>query len=322
MRGHVFRRPLWLAACICVNGRDECWVGFNRGRSAISELRVLFRGNAGRSVERGGPSAVPALPCLRTLDWDAPDFNFYNFDTRINAQAERAGGQPFSLTLQGPDRRLPAAAREVLTRCQRFRGQRNPASSHPVFDRVLERHRALHDLGKPLVRADFDHALDTWQWVLRLAPGAGLAVQIAALFHDIERLASEADFRVEHRAADYQTFKDDHARQGAEMTEDLLAAAGVGAEMRGRVGRLVAGHERPPAPGDPDAADLALLNDADALSFFSLNSPGYLDYFGPEATRRKVAYTLARLRPEARERLQGIRLRAEVAAAVAEGLAT
>lgn len=261
---------------------------------------------------------VPALAPLRIAEWDSPDFHFYNFDQQMNVLAERAEGRPFSLTLAGNDRRLPAAAHEVLTRCQRFLGRRNQASRYPVFDRVLERHRALHDLSKPLVRADFDHALDTWQWVLRLAPRAGLAVQVAALFHDIERLVTEADIRVEHRAADYQLFKDDHARRGAEMTEDLLAVAGLGAEMRWRVARLVAEHERPPAPDDPNASDLALLNDADALSFFSLNSPGYLDYYGPEPTRRKVAYTLARLRPEARERLRRMRLRSEVTAAVAE----
>lgn len=259
---------------------------------------------------------MPSL-LLRITDWDSPEFHFYNFDAQMNALAERAEGRPFALTIEGADRRLPAAAHEVLTRCQRFLGRKNQASTVPVFDRVLERHRALHDLSKPLVRADFDHALDTWQWMLRLAPGAGLALQIAALFHDIERLVTEADVRVEHRAADYQTFKDDHARRGAEMTEDLLAAAGVGAEMRWRVGRLVARHEQPPAPDDPDASDLGLLNDADALSFFSLNSPGYLDYYGPDQTRRKVAYTLARLRPEARERLRRLRLRPEIAAAVA-----
>ena len=60
--------------------------------------------------------------------------------------------------------------------------------------------------------------------------------------------------------------------------------------------------------------------DADALSFFSLNSAGYLDYFGPEATHRKVAYTLRRLRPEARRYLDGLRLRPVVAAALAEEL--
>ena len=119
----------------------------------------------------------------------------------------------------------------------------------------------------------------------------------------------EADRRIEHRADDYQAFKDDHAARGAELAGALLEEVGVDAETRRRTARLIAGHEHAAAPGDPDAGAIALLNDADALSFFSLNSMGYLDYFGPEATRRKVAYTLRRLRPEARRHLDGMRLR-------------
>ena len=65
-----------------------------------------------------------------------------------------------------------------------------------------------------------------------------------------------------------------------------------------------------------DSPALSLLNDADALSFFSLNSVGYLDYFGPEQTRKKVAYSLSRLRPDARRYLAGLRLPSAVAAAI------
>src|SRR5205814_582070 len=83
------------------------------------------------------------------------------------------------------------------------------------FDKVLARHCELHDMNKPLVAADFDHARDTWRWVLRLAPHASLAVQVAALFHDVERLASESEARIEHRAADYEAFKKAHAAAGA-----------------------------------------------------------------------------------------------------------
>jgi hypothetical protein len=188
--------------------------------------------------------------------------------------------------------------------------RRNAASAGPGFDAVLARHRALHDLMLPLVCADYAHALDVWQWTLRLDPEAGLAVQLAALFHDIERLASEAERRSEHLAADYQEFKDAHARVGAAWTDEILAELGIDAGVRRAAVRLVGRHERPPAPDESgaEAADLALLNDADALSFFSLNSPGYLHYFGPEQTRRKAAWTLARMRPAAVERLAGIEL--------------
>jgi len=262
---------------------------------------------------------LPSLP-VPVEEWESQNFNFYEMDWRLDSLAERDFG-PFAVDVLGDPDELARAAGEILTRCQRWMDRRNEASSRsPLFDRVLAEHRDAHDLAKPLVRADYDHALDTWQWVLRLAPDAGLAVQLAALFHDVERLASEADVRVEHQATDYQAFKDDHAARGAELAGALLAWVGIDTGTRERAARLIAAHEHLPRPGDSDAAALSLLNDADALSFLSLNSAGYLDYFGPEATRRKVAYTLRRLRPEGRQYLDGLRLRPAVAAAVAAEL--
>jgi hypothetical protein len=335
----------WLAACKC--GTSS---GFIESREVLifSELRAVFRGRAAsgdvNSVEIDpsraglaaefpavelrwslGGSGTPSLPPLSIPEWESQFFNFYELDGLLDELAERTAG-PFALLLVGrEDRkedRLVGFACEVLTRCQRLTDRRNQASRSALFDQVLARHRAMHDLSKPLVRADFNHALDTWQWVLRLQPEAGLAVQLAALFHDVERLISEADRRIEQHAADYQAFKEEHALRGAWMADEVLARAGVDEETRRRAGRLIAEHERQPEEKDSDAADIALLNDADALSFFSLNSVGYLDYYGKEQTWRKVAYTLRRLRPEARRHLAGIRLRPEVAAAVACELGT
>ena len=267
-----------------------------------SSLQVIFRSPA-QALASGAPALD--LPCLTLTaeQWKSSSFNFLELDGAVDALAESQDG-PFALVLPGFDEET---AREVLTRCQRWADRRNVASRGPLFDRVLAAHREAHDLAKPLVRADYDHALDTWQWLLRLAPEAGLAVQLAALFHDVERLISEADARVEHWAADYQVFKDAHAARGAELAEALLDEAGIDAATRRRTGRLIALHEQPPTD-DRDAEAISLLNDADALSFFSLNSVGYLDYFGPEQTRKKVAYTLRRLRPEARSYLAGMRL--------------
>jgi hypothetical protein len=83
-----------------------------------------------------------------------------------------------------------------------------------------------------------------------------------------------------------------------------------------RVSYLIERHERPHRD-----ADIALLNDADGLSFFSLNSAGFLNYFGLPHTRRKVAYTWGRLRPEARARLRQIRVRPEIVARMTAELA-
>jgi putative nucleotidyltransferase with HDIG domain len=171
---------------------------------------------------------------------------------------------------------------------------RNAYSATPEFKRILAFHLELYADAGPLVRADYEHALDTWQWTLRLAPDASLAVQLAGLFHDIERLES-AEARVDDEVTDYGAFKQSHAERGAEMTRAFLREARVGERSRVRCASLVAMHEN--APRDADAL---LLSDADALSFLSLGSAGYLAYFGHEQTRRKVRYTLGRLRSVAR----------------------
>ena len=50
------------------------------------------------------------------------------------------------------------------------------------------------------------------------------------------------------------------------------------------------------------------LADADSLSFFSLNSAGFLACYGAEHTAEKVRGVLARMSHEARERLDRVRL--------------
>lgn len=243
--------------------------------------------------------------------WTAPAADPRAIDERV----ERAAAQgAFGLRIVGVgvgNGLCERACLEMLTRYQRFVERRNVATATPLWDRVRARHRALHDLDRPLVRADFEHAVDTWQWLLRLAPDASFALQAAALFHDVERLESEANVRVEHHAPDYDAFKDAHARRGAAIVRDVLTAAGVGAATVDRAVFLVARHERP-----GDDADLARLNEADALSFFSLNSAGFVDYYGVDHARMKIARSLARLGPRERGRVSSIRFRPDVHALV------
>ncbi|HJW92770.1 MAG TPA: DUF4202 family protein [Thermoanaerobaculia bacterium] len=282
----------------------------------LEEVEVLFRQGSFDESYRGVMSAqvareFPSIfvtfdtecadrrPRLSSSEWNRPDFDTWRFDTELD---ELARG-PFTLCIADDAGGRPGFPLEVLNRCQRVIGRRNQHSQGQLFDRVLRRHHALHDLDKPLVRADYNHALDVWQWLLRLESSASLALQLAALFHDIERLQSESDQRVEHLAGDYQQFKDQHAQRGAEMT--IRALDGV--PCAPRVAEIVAKHER-----QSDDDEIALLNDADALSFFSLNSCGYADYFGEEQTRKKVAYTWNRMRPAARAKLASVHLRGDI----------
>jgi hypothetical protein len=254
------------------------------------------------AVERGGVVLVPAGR------WRAAALDPLELDEAV---AHRGSDDLCLQIVDEPGGDLLLTAVQVVTRCQRLLGGRNQHSATPLFDAILARHEALHDRSKPLVAADHDHTLDTWRWVLRLESEASAEVQAAALFHDVERLATESEVRHEQHAANYAAFKDAHARVGGTMAAAALAEAGAPEAFAKRVAELVATHERP-----GDDPEKTLLNEADALSFFSLNAPGFARYYGPAHTAKKVAYTLARLGPRGRAALAGIRHRADIAALI------
>jgi hypothetical protein len=218
---------------------------------------------------------------LDVEEWRAPGFDPFTWDLRVFSAA---GAERLALHLVGArGRELATAALEILTRYQGLVGRRNGESSGSLFQHLLERHRALYDLGKPRACAYYHHALDTWQWVLRLEPEASLAVQVAALFHDVAE----------------PSFEETSPACNAERTCALLSELGVDAATRERARELINRHE----PQGEDTAP-ALLEDADALSFFSLHSPGFLRCFPPTHARRRVPSSLARprLKPPLLER--------------------
>jgi hypothetical protein len=281
-------------------------------RSRLTSVNlVAARGDAVDTtrIERDHPhvalrlgEAVDSWDAVIDMDDWCKGASFAEFDHVVVRDA-RDGG----LALCGRSVDLHRSACEVLTRYQRLLQRRNAASTSTQFDAVLQAHAALHDLGRPLVAADYDHAIDTWQWALRLQPNVTLAGQLAALFHDIERLDSEPDRRVERFSADDRVLKHAHAVKGAEVAARILSAVGVDDTTTARAAQIIAARAR------GKNADVTLLDDADALSFFSLNSASYADYFGADQTRRKVATMLRRLSPAARAQLSLVRLRWDVA---------
>jgi hypothetical protein len=279
---------------------------FVREGCSADDLSYLRREFPGLDTE--GATSTSADVAIDGSAWAHPAWDAFAFDAVI---VPAVGNGNAGIDLRGPCG--GRAAISVATRYQRFVPRR--IEDAVTLERVFARHRALHDLRKPLVAADHDHALDTWAWMLRLDPTASLSAQLAALFHDIERLTSEADARIEQHAADYPIFKAAHARAGAAMTSAVLEELGIDEETRARVAELVADHERP-----NEDRELALLNDADALSFFSLNSAGFLRYYGLDHTRRKVRRSLTRLSSAARMHLARIRLPAEVERFLSEAM--
>jgi hypothetical protein len=244
--------------------------------------------------------------------WRASNANLCHWDRAMSLLSD----QPRWLVVQAEDdgATLSQTARQILTRYQRLVPRTNPASSGTVFQRVLSGHRALHDLSVSTVRADYDHALDVWQWILRSSPAASLALQLAGLFHDVARLLPDAAHRFEQRDSDAGSFEGAHA--GAELAVRVLGACGIDTQTSSEVASLMLQHAL--SLGAPRSAEAVLLADADALSFFSLDSPEFADRYGREHTWRKVRYTLGRMSSHAVRRLTDVRLREDVRFHLAE----
>jgi hypothetical protein len=274
-------------------------------RATIRPLRSAFEFEDSESGRSDGILDVDAYERGDSVD-------IYALDARVREALGRDSGS--LALLVSPPRASRCGA--VLSRYQRYLGLRNEHSRTPWFDEVLHLHDSIHDRREPLVLADYEHALDTWQWLLRLDPKAGLACQIAALFHDVERLVSESRSRIEQHARDYVEFKDAHAVRGGLMMRQLLEGSGIADSVLHHACELIVRHETPVSCGEAE-----LLADADALSFFSLNSPGFLDYFGTAHTRRKIDYTLGRMRERARRQIDRVWLRADVRQLLAERIA-
>lgn len=99
-----------------------------------------------------------------------------------------------ALSIRGTGEQLGIVACQVLGRYQRFLDRRNSFSSSRAFDAILRGHRGVHGADV----AGCERALDRWQWLLRIAPNASVAAQIAALFRNagshIERITHAAGY--------------------------------------------------------------------------------------------------------------------------------
>lgn len=154
-------------------------------------------------------------------------------------------------------------------------------------------------LARSSMLEDARHAEDTLAWLLRLKPDPGPALALAALGHDIDRVAERAPLRREAFET-LAAFENAHAHRGACALRKLLDACGVASGVTARACWLVEHHE---CGGDP-AADL--LRDADRLSWFRMGLPAVYRDEGRTEAKQRCARAYACLSLAARRHFPGI----------------
>jgi hypothetical protein len=231
---------------------------------AAGFLRRKLRSRAIRSSglivpRRGMRASDPSSSELEINlhDWQHWRANLRNFD-RLLENLQR--GSDFRLVLWSRDwLEGVQAAYEVLNRYQRFLPLPAIPTALPSLTGVLRAHEQLHALQDSVERRLAACALDAWRWLLRLRPTAATGLQLAALFRYLPLEATRS------------------ALQSLDLTQRDLD------QMELLLGRR----------GSADQAELALLQDAHALSFFCIDSWHHLEQHGPLATQLHVADLLS-----------------------------
>lgn len=147
-------------------------------------------------------------------------------------------------------------------------------------------------------KTEYDHSQSVWQWVLKLKPEADIALQIAALGHDIDR--SLEDYRkMKAKFATYDEYKKEHALLSAKITCDILKKYDFDETTIDKVKHLIENHE---VGGE---GDVEILMEADSITFFS-NLPHYRQTHTREETINKIKFMYDRLNDKAKSMVSQI----------------
>lgn len=153
-------------------------------------------------------------------------------------------------------------------------------------------------LSKSDLDLEAEHGENTLKWALAIKPDASIALQIAALGHDIER--SRPDRFKSEDFTDHSEYKRLHSEKGAEMLGELLHNLDIDDEIINEVEDLVRLHE----VGGTEEADV--LRDADSISFFDNNLEFYIGYKGLEGAKKQVEYKFSRCSKRAQDYIRNL----------------
>lgn len=156
----------------------------------------------------------------------------------------------------------------------------------------------LDILDKSDLALERQHAENTLLWVKKIRPDASMALQIAAIGHDIERGVPPR-----YRDEDFENhddYKTAHSERGAQILEEIMRRYKIDEKVIREATDLVRMHET----GGSEDADV--LMDADSISFFDNNLDFYIGYKGLEGAIKQIEYKFNRCSPRAQKYIEEI----------------
>lgn len=156
------------------------------------------------------------------------------------------------------------------------------------------------------------HALDVLGWVKRLNPQVSFVLQLAAIFHDIDRVITPKEgggYKGDRKSKAYLQHKKEHAKRSANYIIPRLKNFGVGDEALRRIEFLILHHDDTGQEieelKDPE---LNYLVAADTFAFFTSIWPKLLAAEGIVRLKDKVRFMIDKIPDPVRAQLYELQL--------------
>lgn len=190
---------------------------------------------------------------------------------------------------------MPLTNQQILTRCQ------------ALLKEVGEQNRYREMEIMQGVEGEKKHAQTVLDWCCLLTKTPSLALKIAALFHDIDRLVTPGvgdGYKGDRKRQAYQLYKKSHAQRSANFISPKLLAWQLDSSIVERVRFLIIHHDDPGSEVETlNDAELDTLVAADSLAFFTSIAPKLYATEGEERVKDKVRFMVAKMPVAARQLL-------------------
>ncbi len=181
-----------------------------------------------------------------------------------------------------------------------------------LLDEVCDKNRYRDDEIMQGIEGEMEHAETVFEWVKKLLKNSSFELQIAALFHDIDRVVTPGvggGFKGDRKSKEYEQHKKAHAKRSAEYIIPLLKTNGIDARVLKRVKFLILHHDDTGKEVESfKDIDLNTLVAADSLAFFTSIAPKLYKAEGEERLRDKVSFMIEKMPSFARNLLASQRL--------------
>lgn len=190
------------------------------------------------------------------------------------------------------------------------------ALANKLLDEACEGSRSRDAEIMQGIDGEKEHAKDVLSWVEKLTDNPSLALKVAALLHDIDRVITPnvgGGFKKDRKSKEYEVHKKNHAKRSVDYISAKFRYNEIEPQFIERVGFLILHHDDLREEIEPfNDKELDVLVAADSFAFFTTVAPKLYKAEGEERIKDKIRFMIKKMSPWAQKLLREHKIENEV----------